>query len=112
MRRKAGRSRYKRKQLLYRLLSIVAFFALLGGVYEAVRIVQFHLEAQNLRKEIEFLESENRHLEETREKLENDPAEIERRAREDLGMMKDGERVYRRIEPRAQGSDGGGGDSE
>ena len=112
MKRKAGRSRYKRKRLLYRFISIVAFFALLGGVYEAIRIVQFHLEAQNLQREIELLERENRELIEARDKLLNDPAEIERRAREELGMMKDGERIYRRIEPRTRESDRGEGQSE
>ena len=32
MKRKAGKSRFKRRRLLYRFLSIIAFFVLLGGV--------------------------------------------------------------------------------
>lgn len=102
MRRMVGKNRYKRKRLLYRFLSIVAFFALLGGVYEAIRIVQFHLEEKNLQREIELLKRENQEMAETREKLENDPFENERRAREELGMIKEGERIYRVIEPLAQ----------
>ncbi len=105
MRRNVVKYRYKRKRLLYRFLSIVVFFALLGGVYEAIRIVQFHLEEKNLQREIDLLKRENQEMAETRDKLENDPAEIERRAREELGMMKKGERIYRVIEPRTKESD-------
>ena len=112
MRRERGKSRFKRRRLLYRIVSVFSLFVLLGGAYEAIRLVQFHLEEKGLRDEIDRLKRENREMTETKRRLEEDPSEIERRAREDLGMMKEGERIYRLIEPRSRGEDGveeGGG---
>ena len=69
--------------------------------------MQFHLEERNLRDEIDRLKRENQEMAETRKKLEEDPSEIERRAREELGMMKKGERIYRIIEPKSHEKDQG-----
>jgi len=107
MRAKLTRSRYRRKAIFFRFLSVALFFILLGGAYEALRLVQMHFEEETLQEDIDRLRQENRSMSAMREKLEGqeNPAEIERRAREELGLIKEGERVYRRVTPRAEEED-------
>ncbi len=66
-----------------------------------------HFEEETLQEDIDRLRQENRSMSAMREKLEGqeNPAEIERRAREELGLIKEGERVYRRVTPRAEEED-------
>jgi cell division protein FtsB len=102
MARKIKKSWYTRKKLIYRLLSLMAFFILLGGVYEAVQLVQLHLEGKNIKEEIEQIDQGNREREEIRDGLVNDPRVIEKMAREELGLIKEGDRVFRIIRPDSQ----------
>ena len=48
-----------------------------------------------LTEEIEYLKNVNRGLEEEKQALENDPAFVEKRAREKMGIVKEGEVIYR-----------------
>ena len=50
-----------------------------------------------LTEEIEYLKNVNRGLEEEKQALENDPAFVEKRAREKMGIVKEGEVIYRII---------------
>ncbi len=99
MRGKTSRSRYRRKKLFYQLLSIIVLFVLLGGVIEAIRLVQIHLEERDLQEEIDRLRTDNQNMQEMRRKLAQDPKEVEKRAREDLGMIREGDTVFRVIKP-------------
>lgn len=51
-------------------------------------------EYERLRQEIEVLQEENRRLEEEIKALKTDPRALERLAREELKMVRPGERVY------------------
>jgi len=102
MKGRASRSHYVGKRLFYRLLSIIVLFVLLGGVFEAIRLVQLHLEERDLQEEIDRLRRENHDMEEMRKRLAEDPREIEKRAREDLGMIKEGDTIFRVIRPRSR----------
>jgi len=48
-----------------------------------------------LTEEIEYLKNVNRGLEEEKQALEDDPAFVEKRAREKMGIVKEGEVIYR-----------------
>jgi len=48
-----------------------------------------------LTEEIEYLKNLNRGLEEEKQALEDDPAFVEKRAREKMGIVKEGEIIYR-----------------
>ncbi len=100
--REIKKSWYTRKKLAYRLLSLMAFFVLLGGVYEAVRLIQLHLEERDLEEEIEQLEEGNHERRKVRDGLAKDPGVIEKAAREELGLIKEGDRVFRIIRPKSQ----------
>ena len=50
-----------------------------------------------LTEEIEYLKNVNRGLEEEKQALEDDPAFVEKRAREKMGIVKEGEVIYRII---------------
>ncbi|OGF97606.1 MAG: hypothetical protein A2Z06_03610 [Candidatus Glassbacteria bacterium RBG_16_58_8] len=101
--RKWSGNRYRRKQIIFRVLTAVVFFVLLGGLLESVRLVQLYFEERNLREEIVRLQAENGPLEEEKRRLIKDPQEIERRAREELGMIREGDTVFRIIRPRPDG---------
>jgi cell division protein FtsB len=73
-------------------------FAVLFGDTGLVSILRMHGMRDELVAEMAELESERDATEQRRDDLENDPQTIEQVAREEYGMIKDGETVYR-IEP-------------
>ena len=86
------------------------FVALAGWVYLLVAGEGGLLELRETRRELADLEArvarlaaENDSLSTVLYRLENDPAYLEKVAREDLGMVKPGERLYRLREPAETG---------
>jgi cell division protein FtsB len=69
----------------------------LGTVYatELVRTWRMTREVDRLTREISLMKGQTRELERAVDRLRSDPAEIERRAREDLGYVRPGERVLK-----------------
>ena len=61
------------------------------GLMKRIRV---EIELNKLKKKIEILERENASLKQKIHKLETDPKEIERIAREKYGMAREGEEVY------------------
>ncbi len=59
-------------------------------------------EAAQAQKEINQLSEENRQLEDRVQRLKTDPAAIERIAREDMGLARPGEYIFK-IPPKAEG---------
>jgi len=74
----------------------VAFVAILvvggNGLLKVWRMKQ---QAQDLQRSIQLLEAENDQLARTIERLRDDPAMIEKLAREELGYVKKGEKVLK-----------------
>lgn len=59
-----------------------------------VKRIKLEIESKKLKKKIETIEKENDSLKQKIYKLEINPKEIERIAREKYGMAKEGEEVY------------------
>jgi cell division protein FtsB len=64
------------------------------GEHGLIRMVRYKRQTQKIVKQSENLKAENERLRQEIERLKNDQAYIERLAREDLGMVKNGEFVY------------------
>ncbi len=77
-------------------------YAVLFGDTGLVSIVRMHSMRDDLAAEVKDLEAERETTKALRYDLENDPATIERVAREEYGMIRDGEICYR-VEPGTEG---------
>ena len=64
------------------------------GEHGLIRMVRYKRQTQKLVKQSDNLKAENENLRQEIERLKNDRAYIERLAREELGMVKNGELVY------------------
>jgi len=73
-------------------------YAVLFGDSGLVSIARMHGMRDDLAAEVQNLEAEREATKALRYDLENDPAAIERVAREEYGMIRDGEICYR-VEP-------------
>lgn len=80
---------------------LAAYFALFGGEYTVPELRALDRRAETLRLEVAALRTEVDSLAEFAGRLERDPATLERVARERYGMIKDGEVLYRFVEPGA-----------
>jgi cell division protein FtsB len=76
------------------LLAILAGLAV-AGERSMARVWSFREETQRVQREIQGLEAENEDLARTAERLRDDPEVIEQIAREELGMVRPGEKVLR-----------------
>ena len=89
--------------VIYRFACITLGVLLIGGII-ALFMPKFrqHREMQRqserLAEEIEFDREMIQHLKNKQEKLQNDPRFLERVAREELGLAKPGETVFKFIE--------------
>ena len=85
------------------VLAALLLAAFLGdnGVLQLWRL---QAEVESLHREVQTLEAENERLARAIAELRHDPAVIERLAREELGLVRPGERVLRF--PRTQRSEG------
>ena len=64
-----------------------------------VKGVRLRYRNTNLREQIKMLTEENKGLEAEVEKLKSDPDYVEKVARDQMGMVKEGEVVYSIVEP-------------
>ncbi|HUT53196.1 MAG TPA: septum formation initiator family protein [bacterium] len=74
------------------LVLIILAFTVFGD-RGLLNLVRYQQERQELLSRAQKLREENRELRAEIERLQNDPAHIERLAREELGMVKPGELV-------------------
>ncbi|MBI4609127.1 MAG: septum formation initiator family protein [Candidatus Rokubacteria bacterium] len=75
-------------------LATVAFLGLLAyGGSGLVRVWQMKREVGALEQELRRLRSETEQLTRTVDRLREDPAQVEKIAREELGLLKEGEKV-------------------
>jgi len=89
-----------RKLILPTLLGLAAYYAFFGGEYSLLELRHARAEIQAQEKELSVLREEVVYLRARADSLENDPATLERLARERYGMIRDGEVLYLFNEPR------------
>jgi cell division protein FtsB len=85
----------KRRALAGAALGIAAAGLLVFGGAGAVRAWQMRQEVEVLEREIQELRAEADRLNRTVDRLREDPALVEQIAREDLGMVRPGEKVLK-----------------
>jgi len=71
-----------------------------------ISLVRDKRHEKSLVQEKERIEKENKELRQEIERLKNDPSYVERLAREELGMVKEGEIVYMFPDDEGDGPDG------
>ena len=91
-----------KKQFVKRILLLLAFafvaYRFFAGPYGFVQIHQLWKEKNNLEKESKALQAELIDMEIEKQRLTDDEFYLEKQARERLGMVKEGEKVYRVIQ--------------
>jgi cell division protein FtsB len=97
LRRPERKRRYGRLVLL--LILLVICYIYVGGDYGLLKIWSQHRQVQELRREIHRLHAEQYDLKREGLLLEGDSLYIEKKAREELGMVRQGERVYQFVTP-------------
>jgi cell division protein FtsB len=97
LRKPQKKRRYGRLFLLLVFLLVCYFF--LAGDYGLLKIWTQHRQIQRLEQETNRLRAEQLDLKQQCLKLASDSAYIEKKAREELGMAKPGERVYQFVTP-------------
>lgn len=84
-----------RRAALPLLVALAAYFALFGGQYSIFEVRGVRSQTAAGGEELERLRAETDSLRARADSLENDPATLERLARERFGMIRQGEVLYR-----------------
>lgn len=79
------------------VLLLAAYWALFGGEYSVFEVRSANAEVERARAELEALRAENDSLRAWAARLETDSATLERIARENMGMIRPGEVLYRLV---------------
>ena len=87
--------RFSLIRLFIFLIVFGAFYVLIGGEAGFIRIRALNKEKRGLELEIEALKQQYNQLENEKKLLADDTAYIEKFARERLGMIKEGELLFR-----------------
>ncbi len=87
------------------LLLLAAYYAVFGGEYSIFEVRRARAEVEAARVELAELEFRIDSLRARADSLENDPATLERIARERFGMIRDGEKLYRFAQPSVAGEE-------
>jgi len=88
-----------RRLLLPLLLGLAVYYAVFGGEYSLLELRKARKEIKAQELELNLLKSEVEQLRARADSLENDSATLERIARERFGMIREGEILYRTVEP-------------
>lgn len=97
--------RLLKRFVLPALLLLAAYYAVFGGEYSIFEVRRARAEVEAARAELAELEMRIDSLRARADSLENDPATLERIARERFGMIREGETLYRFAQPSADGED-------
>jgi cell division protein FtsB len=96
----SGRSALTGRRLLYGLVVAgILYFAIEGGEYGTVALIKQRFEKRNAKRAIDSLQRQVDSLSKVRTSLQTDPAVQEKIAREEFGMIKPKEILYRFAEP-------------
>ncbi len=88
-----------KRLILPALIGLAVYFALFGGEYSVFEVRRIRAENLQLEQRLTELEWANDSLRIWAEALETDSATIERLAREEYGMIREGEVLYRIAAP-------------
>ena len=101
-----------RKTLAGAIVVAALYFLLFGGEYTFLDLWRLDQEQAREVAELEAVRAEAVRLEEKVDSLATDSAALERLAREQYGLIREGERLYRFVEPDTTGvaGDGAGGE--
>lgn len=80
------------------LLLAAVYYAVFGGEYSVFELRSTRSDVEMTRERLADVEAHIDSLRAWADSLENDAATIERVAREDFGMIRDGEMLYRFVE--------------
>jgi cell division protein FtsB len=86
------------------------YFLFLGGDYTFLDLWRIDRERQRETAELEALRAQVILLQQRADSLANDSATLERIAREHFGLIKEGERLYRFVEPDTTPAESRGGE--
>ncbi len=78
------------------VLVLAGYYALFGGRYSVLEMRSAARERDQLQRQVDSLHRVNEQLTARVDSLEHDPTLLERVAREEFGMIKPGEVIYRR----------------
>ena len=85
--------------VLWPLMVLGSVLLLIWSPNGLLHLRQSHLEHQELIQKNHILEKENHLLYDEIDQLRNDPAAIEHLARQELGLVKDGELIFQFVSP-------------
>ena len=88
-----------RRLILPTLLGLAVYYALFGGDYSLLELQRARSEITIQEQELTLLREENEYLRARSDSLQYDSATLERFAREQFGMIRDGEVLYWTAEP-------------
>lgn len=88
-----------KKLVLPALLLLAGYYALFGGEYSYFELRRIRQAVERERTELAALRHELDSLRAWADSLEQDPRVLERLARERFGMIREGETLYRFVEP-------------
>jgi cell division protein FtsB len=77
------------------VLLLAVYYAVFGGEYSVADLDRTRVQVEQAARELHELEAEARRLEARVTALETDARTLERLAREDIGMIREGEVLYR-----------------
>ena len=95
--------RNRPKLFILALFSCLLLAVLIGGDYNLASLWGLRRQRQDLSRQVDSLRVENQLLSDQIKRLENDPGAIEKVAREEFGMARRGESIYR-VLPEAKDS--------
>jgi len=91
--------------LLPILIGLAVYYALFGGEYSLFELREARKQVVAQDRELALLRREVDSMRAWVDSLLNDSATLERLARERFGMIREGEILYRMVEPRGSGPD-------
>ena len=88
-----------KKLVLPALLGLAVYYAFFGGEYSLFELRKARETIEFQERELHLLRAERDSLQARADSLEHDSATLERIAREEFGMIREGEVLYRTAEP-------------
>lgn len=99
MNRKLKPTKNKWYFLIWPSLLLASLLLIIWSPNGLLHLRQLHVEHQELLEKNHILERENHQLYEEISRLQDDPAAIESLARQELGLVKDGELIFQFVKP-------------
>jgi cell division protein FtsB len=91
----------RRRKLLLKigagLVVVLLLYVFVLGDYSVFEVGSLYLEKEKLRERVSRMEKEEKELVETERAIRNDSLELERLAREKIGMVKPGEKLFKAV---------------